>query len=78
MIQLKYFGAIAEKTGSNEEEIPFLDISLKQLIDELNQKYHLDNLSFSVAVNQKIIDKKADYIIGKNDIIALLPPFAGG
>lgn len=78
MIQLKYFGAIAEKTGSKEEEIPFLDISLKQLIDELNQKYHLDNLSFSVAVNQKIIDKKADYIIGKNDIIALLPPFAGG
>ncbi len=78
MIQLKYFGAIAEKTKSNGEEIPFVEISLKQLIDELEQKYHLNNLSFCVAINQKIIDKKADYNIGKNDIIALLPPFAGG
>lgn len=78
MIQLKYFGAIAEKTKGNEEEIPFVAISLKQLLEELEQKYNLSTLSFCVAINQKIIDKKADYIIGKNDSIALLPPFAGG
>ncbi len=78
MIQLKYFGAIAEQTRSNEEEIPFLDISLKQLIDELEQKYHLNNLSFSVAVNQKMVQNTENLELKDNDTIALLPPFAGG
>jgi molybdopterin synthase sulfur carrier subunit len=78
MIQLKYFGAIAEKTKSNEEVFPFVEISLKQLIDELEQKYHLNNLSFSVAVNQKIVQNIKILKLKKNDIVALLPPFAGG
>lgn len=78
MIRLKYFGAIAEKTKSNEEEFPFLEISLKQLLEDLVQKYHLKNLSFSIAVNQKVIQDIENYSIKNNDIIALLPPFAGG
>ena len=78
MIQLKYFGAITEKTGSNGEKIPFSEISLKQLIDELEQKYHLSNLSFSVAVNQKIVQNIANLELKDNDIVAFLPPFAGG
>ncbi len=78
MIHIKYFGAIAEKTKSNEDEFPFSEMNLQQLIDELQQKYQLKKLSFSVAVNQKIIQDKENYSIKKNDIIALLPPFAGG
>lgn len=78
MIQLKYFGAIAEQTKSNEEEIPFFEISLKQLIDELQQKYQLTKLPFCVAVNQKIVHDLSLLELEDNDIIALLPPFAGG
>ncbi|MBF2709805.1 MoaD/ThiS family protein [Flavobacterium soyangense] len=78
MILLKYFGNIAEKTKSNEEEIPYLDISLKQLIDELEQKYNLDKQSFSVAINQKIVQNIQNQKLKDNDIVALLPPFAGG
>lgn len=78
MIQLKYFGAIAEKTRCNDEKIDASDMHLHQLLDELEQKYNLSSLSFSVAINRKIIDKEADYIIENNDSIALLPPFAGG
>jgi molybdopterin synthase sulfur carrier subunit len=78
MIQIKYFGAIAEATKSKEEEFPFMEMTLQQLMDKLEQKYHLKKLSFSIAVNQKIIQDKENYSIKKNDIIALLPPFAGG
>ncbi len=78
MIHLKYFGAIAEETKSQEEVFPFSEMNLQQLIDELEQKYQLKKLSFSVAVNQKIIQDLDNYELKSNDIIALLPPFAGG
>ncbi len=73
MITLKYFGAIADKTRSNEEEI-----SLKQLMDELEQKHQLNTFSFRVAVNQKMIQNIENVVLKDNDVIALLPPFAGG
>jgi sulfur-carrier protein len=78
MIQLKYFGAIAEETKSKGEEFPFVEMTLQQLIEDLEQKYLLKKLSFSIAVNQKIIRDKENYKLENNDIIALLPPFAGG
>jgi len=78
MIAVKYFGAIAEKTKSQGEEISFSDLPLHQLILSLEEKYELNQLSFSVAVNQKIVKDTANYILKSNDIVALLPPFAGG
>lgn len=78
MITLKYFGAIAEKTKSNEEEIPFSQIFLKQLMDELEQKHQLSTLSFRLAVNQKMVQNIENIVLKDNDIVALLPPFAGG
>ena len=78
MVLLKYFGSIAEKTKSKEEEFPFLVMSLQQLIENLEQKYHLNPKSFSVAINQKIIQNISNQELKDNDIIALLPPFAGG
>lgn len=78
MITLKYFGAIADKTRSNEEEISLKQISLKQLMDELEQKHQLNTFSFRVAVNQKMIQNIENVVLKDNDVIALLPPFAGG
>lgn len=78
MITVKYFGAIAEKTKSQGEEISFSNKSLIDLLSNLEEKYQLNDLSFSVAINQKMIQKPYDYSLKSNDIIALLPPFAGG
>jgi molybdopterin synthase sulfur carrier subunit len=55
-----------------------MEMTLHQLMENLEQKYPLKKLSFSIAVNQKIIQNKESYSIKNNDIIALLPPFAGG
>ena len=78
MITVKYFGAIAEKTGTQSEDFSFSELSLQHLLSELDKKHQLGNMSFSVAINQKIIQDTAEYQLKKNDIIALLPPFAGG
>ncbi|HBK82850.1 MAG TPA: MoaD/ThiS family protein [Flavobacterium sp.] len=78
MIVLKYFGSIAEKTAVNEERISFSNASLVKLVDALNKKYQLQDLVFSIAVNQKIIQNLDDYELKPNDIIAFLPPFSGG
>jgi len=79
MIEIKYFGAVAEKTKCEFEKLSFSEeLSLQKLLQDLNEKYEFDLLTFSVAVNQKIISKKADYTLQTSDIVALLPPFAGG
>ena len=78
MIAVKYFGAIVEKTKSQGEEFSFSNMPLKDLLSVLKYKYELDLLSFSIAINQKIMQDTSSYILKSNDIVALLPPFAGG
>jgi molybdopterin synthase sulfur carrier subunit len=78
MITVKYFGAIAEKTKSQVEEFSFSNMLLTDLLLALEQKYELGELTFSVAINQKIVQNTADYSLKSNDVIAILPPFAGG
>lgn len=78
MIEVKYFGAVAEKTKCSFENVSSSEISLQQLLQDLEVKYQFDSLSFSVAVNQKIVSKTTDYSLKTSDIVALLPPFAGG
>ena len=77
-MEVKYFGAVAEKTNCSNEKFPFSDISLAQLIANLHQKHSLESIIYSVAVNQKIVPNLEDYELQPNDVIALLPPFAGG
>ncbi|KAF2327571.1 MAG: MoaD/ThiS family protein [Flavobacterium nitrogenifigens] len=79
MIEVKYFGAVAEKTKCEFEKLSFSEeLSLQKLLQDLNKKYEFDALTFSVAVNQKIVSKTSDYTLQTSDIVALLPPFAGG
>ncbi|KQB41922.1 molybdopterin synthase sulfur carrier subunit [Flavobacterium sp. L1I52] len=78
MLSVKYFGAVAEKTNIQGENIPFANLSLQELVDELEQKYDLASLSYSIAVNQKMVQDKNSYMLMTNDVVALLPPFAGG
>lgn len=78
MIEIKYFGAVAEKTRCTFEKVASSNISLQDLLQDLEEKYQFDSMAFSVAVNQKIIPKQAPYQLQTSDIVALLPPFAGG
>lgn len=78
MIEIKYFGAVAERTKREFEKVSFSEISLQDLLQDLEEKYQLESLSFSVAVNQKIVQKAAPYKLITSDVVALLPPFAGG
>ncbi|WJS94274.1 MoaD/ThiS family protein [Flavobacterium johnsoniae] len=79
MIEVKYFGAVAEKTKCEFEKLSFSEeLSLQKLLKDLNEKYEFESLTFSVAVNQKIVSKTAEYTLQTTDIVALLPPFAGG
>lgn len=78
MIEVKYFGAVAEKTKCAFEKVSFSEISLQELLQDLEEKYKFESLSFNVAVNQKIVPKASSYTLQTSDIVALLPPFAGG
>jgi sulfur-carrier protein len=78
MIAIKYFGAIAEKTNCLEEIFSESEMALDHLLEKVEQKYQLSSLQFSVAINQKIVQDKAELILKNNDVVAFLPPFAGG
>ncbi|PJJ08694.1 molybdopterin converting factor small subunit [Flavobacterium sp. 1] len=77
MIKIKYFGALVARTRRRGEKIYFSGLRLSQLLTELERKYELNQFPFSVAVNQKIIDKFSNQILKSNDTVALLPPFIG-
>lgn len=79
IITVKYFGAIADVTGRQEEQIYFQseDHSVKSFQSQLEKLYpEIQNRAYSFALNQSIA-KGAD-LINDNDELALLPPFAGG
>ena len=77
MIVIKYFGGLVQRTRCRDEKIDFSDLPLSKLLSELKIKYKLGQFPFSVAVNQKIIDKVNNHMLKNNDVVALLPPFSG-
>lgn len=78
-ITLKYFGLLVDVTRKKEEQliledhkvtVSFLKTKMESLYDELK------NTNYSIAVNQSM--SSLDYAIKDQDVIAFLPPFAGG
>ncbi len=78
MVEVKYFGAVAEKTKCQGEKFSFSNLPLDILIDTIEQKYHLEQVSFRIAINKNIMQKQSHYILQSDDVVAFLPPFAGG
>lgn len=78
-LALKYFGQIAEITSKKEAflEIDAEKISIKE-IDVLlkQQNASLQNANYHFAVNKTMVS--ADFFLKDGDVLALLPPFAGG
>ncbi len=78
-VKIKYFGLIADITKRNEELFSLSEsvTTTEELISDLYKIYtELKNTSFVIAVNKSIAT--SDLKLNNNDIIALLPPFAGG
>jgi len=75
-MQIKTFGKLTDiVTEPLEPEFPF---SVKELRELLVLNYPvLNELDFKIAVNHQIVDEDT-WIINKEDLIALLPPFSGG
>lgn len=77
-ITVKYFGVIAEETGTDEEIIKLdsREVDVESLKGHCFSKYSIsDTKSIQVAVNQNmgVIGPLQD-----GDEVAFLPPFSGG
>lgn len=80
MVNIKYFGAVADATQKREEAL-YLE-SQWHTVDDLRQKLEkqypdLESLAYVIAVNQTVIGTGL-LTLSENDELALLPPFAGG
>jgi sulfur-carrier protein len=78
-ITLKYFGLLADITQLKEEQFTFDEetISVSVLKSKIESSYqNMQNTTYSIAVNQAMSDLQTK--IKDKDVIAFLPPFAGG
>lgn len=78
-ITLKYFGLLADITQLKEEQFTFEQetISVSALKSKIENSYQsMQNTTYSIAVNQAMSSLQAT--IKDQDVIAFLPPFAGG
>lgn len=78
-ITIKYFGLLVDITQKKEEEFSMKEnkIAVSFLKSKIETVYEeLKNTNYSIAVNQSI--SSLDCNIKDQDVIALLPPFAGG
>jgi molybdopterin synthase sulfur carrier subunit len=78
-ITLKYFGLLADITQLKEEQFTFEEetISVSALKSKIENSYqNMQNTTYTIAVNQAMSSLQAT--IKDQDVIAFLPPFAGG
>lgn len=78
-ITLKYFGSLADITQKKEEIFSLEEnmTPLSVLKAKIETTYEeLKKTNYFIAVNQSM--SSLDYNIKDQDIIAFLPPFAGG
>lgn len=75
-IQIKIFGQLAEIIGS--DQLQFQDINDTDLLREklISGFPKLADYPFVVAVDKKVANKNIK--LNSGDVVALLPPFAGG
>jgi sulfur-carrier protein len=79
IINIKYFGMLAEITKKKEEQIQLEEsnVSVAFLKNKMESAYQdLKKNSYTIAINQAMAG--IDVKINDQDVIAFLPPFAGG
>tara|TARA_B100001996_G_C18608743_1_gene572847 strand:+ start:208 stop:471 length:264 start_codon:yes stop_codon:yes gene_type:complete len=78
LINVKYFGIIFEKTNLNSEKIIIKNNDISIIINQIVNKYNLNDISFQISHNFNIINLEEKLKVKDGDEIAFLPPFAGG
>jgi molybdopterin synthase sulfur carrier subunit len=74
-VKILYYGAAQEVTGRAAEDLVADDTCMLRML--LTEKYPgIRNISFRLARNGSMINKEV--LLEEDDIIAVLPPFAGG
>ncbi|HEY4618488.1 MAG TPA: MoaD/ThiS family protein [Flavobacterium sp.] len=79
ILNIKYFGVLAELTKKKEEQLvleePNMTVnSFKSKMESAYQE--MQSVSYTIAVNQAIAG--VDTTLNDQDVIAFLPPYAGG
>lgn len=75
-IQVMLFGSLAQIVGKNSLEVNACQDTLN-LKNELVKAFpNLNKYQFVIAVNKQIVNENTK--INNGDVVALLPPFAGG
>ncbi|OFY65252.1 MAG: hypothetical protein A3H98_03180 [Bacteroidetes bacterium RIFCSPLOWO2_02_FULL_36_8] len=76
MPQLLFFGPLADITRCKKTKITGVK-STKELMDCLYNDFpELLQRKFKIAVNEKLVNQNTK--LSESDVVALLPPFAGG
>ena len=75
LIEVKYFGPMTDLTKNDHEQ---LDVStIAELKSYLTSHYPESvGITYSISVNEEIVNE--DIRFKENDVVAILPPFAGG
>ncbi|HMN06624.1 MAG TPA: MoaD/ThiS family protein [Flavobacteriales bacterium] len=74
-MDIKLFGLIAEKAGTDSVQVSAADMDgLRKALEERIEG--LAGLSYAIAVDRRIV--RDNMVLGGSEEIALLPPFAGG
>jgi molybdopterin synthase sulfur carrier subunit len=74
--ELKAFGMIAEKTGTDSIQVIGIE-TIDALKIYLNEQFpDLKSAKFSIAVDKQIVQDNREIPFGSE--VALLPPFSGG
>ena len=79
IVNIKYFGLLADITKKKEEQMVLEEsnFSVAFLKSKMESMYQdMEKTNYSIAVNQAMVD--LDSRIKDQDVIAFLPPFAGG
>ena len=79
ILNIKYFGVLAEITKKKEEQLVLegSNMTVNSLKLKMESAYQeLQKNNYSIAINQTMAG--TDTTIKDQDIIAFLPPFAGG
>ena len=77
-LEILYFASLAEQANKDEETVQFTGDNLSELYQMLSEKYgfKLTQEKLAVAINHEMTSW--DSPINTGDIIAFIPPVAGG
>ncbi|EZP78789.1 molybdopterin converting factor subunit 1 [Parageobacillus genomosp. 1] len=76
MITLLFFAHLQEAVGEERVILPHVPKTVKELKEEVKQRYHISLEQVMVAVNEEYAGD--EQTLQPGDIVAFIPPVSGG